>query len=473
MSDGLDSAAFRQWSIRAAEWGAEYRETLRERRVRAATEPGVVKAQLPVAPPEQGESIEAIFADFERVVVPGMTHWQHPRFFAYFPGNASRASIIADQLATALAAQCMLWQTSPAATELEGVVLDWLRQALGLPPDFTGVIQDTASSATLSAVLVMRERALGWEGNRRGLAGQSAVRVYASDQVHSSIDRAIWVAGIGQENLVRIPTRGPARAMDVAALERAIADDRAAGFVPAGVIPCVGGTSVGATDDVRALCEVAKRHGLYTHVDAAWAGSAMICPEFRALWDGVHLADSLVLNPHKWLGMQLHCCTHYVRDPDALVRTLAIQPEYLKTHGRDGVVNYSEWHIPLGRQFRALKMWFVMRAYGLEGLRTMVRNHVAWSRELCDRLRGAPEFEITSEPVLSLFSVRHAPPGVTDLDAHNMALVNAINDDGRMYLTQTKLEGRTVIRLQVGAIDATRDDVLGAFDVIREVAARL
>ena len=464
---------YRAWAQRAADWGAEYRASLRERRVRAAVAPGEIRAQLPTTPPEHPEPFADVFRDFEQVVVPGMTHWQHPRFFAYFPANAAPVSIIAEMLVSAMAAQCMLWQTSPAATELETVVLDWFRQALGLPDHFTGVIQDTASSATLAAVLVMRERALGWAGNRAGLPGQPVLRVYASDQVHTSIDRAIWVSGIGEANLVRIPTVGPRRAMDVAALEARIVEDKAAGRLPAGLIPCVGGTSVGATDDIAAVCAVAKRHGLYTHVDAAWAGSAMICPEFRTWWHGVEDADSVVLNPHKWLGAQFDCCTHYVRDPASLVRTLAIQPEYLKTHGKRDFVNYSEWHVPLGRRFRALKLWFLLRAHGLEGLRAMIRRHVDWSRALCERLRATAGFEVVTDPMLSLFSFRHLPAGVTDLDAHQVALVNAINDDGRIYLTQTRVDGRSAIRFQVGAFDAEESDVHAAYAVITEVAAVL
>jgi aromatic-L-amino-acid decarboxylase len=261
--------------------------------------------------------------------------------------------------------------------------------------------------------------------------------------------------------------------MDVKALAARVHADREAGLLPAGVIPCVGGTSVGATDDIAAVCAVAAREGLYTHVDAAWAGSAMICPELRGHWAGVELADSVVLNPHKWLGAQFDCSTHYVRDPESLVRTLAIQPEYLRTHGKRDFINYSEWHVPLGRRFRALKLWFLLRAHGLEGLRAMIRHHIAWSQALCEVLRCAPDFEIVSEPMLSLFAFRHRPAGVVDVDAHNIALVNAINDDGRIYLTQTKVDGRSAIRFQVGAFDATEDDVVAAGAVIREVAARM
>ncbi|NMG40071.1 aspartate aminotransferase family protein [Chelativorans sp. ZYF759] len=466
----MDNEEFRHWAVRSAEWGADYRESLKDRPVRSRTAPGAIAALIANEPPEQPEPMEAIFADFEKKIVPGMTHWQHPGFFAYFPANAAPASIVAEHLVNAMAAQCMLWQTSPAATELETRMLDWLRQALGLPQAFSGVIQDSASSATLAAVLTMRERTLDWQGNRSGLSGGPALRIYTSREVHTSIDRAIWIAGIGEDNLVRIPVTGALRGMDAEALDAAIRADLEAGHVPAGIIASVGGTSVGGTDDVAAVCAVARRHGLYVHVDAAWAGSAMICPEFRHLWAGVEEADSVVFNPHKWLGAQFDCSVHFVRRPEDLVRTLAIRPEFLKTHGRDGIVNYSEWSVPLGRRFRALKIWFLLRAHGLEGLRAMIRDHVAWSRELAAAIGEEPDFEIVTSPMLSLFTFRHVPRGVSDLDAHNIALVNAINDDGRIFLTQTNVDGRIAIRFQAGSFETTRAHVLGALDVIRECA---
>jgi aromatic-L-amino-acid decarboxylase len=416
--------------------------------------------------------MEDIIADFESIVMPGITHWQHPRFFAYFPSNASPAAVLADHLVTVMAPQCMLWQTSPAATEMETRMMDWLRQSIGLPDAFSGVIQDSASSATLAAVLVMRERALEWDGNASGLPGQKVLRVYCSAEVHSSVDRAIWIAGIGQANLVRIPTKGALRGMDLAALEAAIVADRAAGMLPAGVIACTGGTGTGACDDIAGVCALAQRHGLYSHVDAAWAGAAMICPEFRDLWQGVEMADSVVFNPHKWLGTQFDLSAHFIRSPADLTRTLAIQPEYLKTQGADGIINYSEWSIPLGRRFRALKLWFLIRAYGLEGLRAMIRNHVSWSQDLAARLRATPGFQIVTEPVLSLFTFRYAPDG-GDAEALTQALLAAVNDDGRIYLTQTRVAGDYVIRFQAGQFDATKADIDMAYDVITELAANL
>lgn len=461
---------FAGWGRRVADWAADYHQTLRQRPVRAQVKPGDILNALPEAPPELAEEMEKIFADFEKIVLPGMTHWQHPRFFAYFPANASPPSMLAEYLVTAMAAQCMLWQTSPAATEMETRMMDWLRQAVGLPETFTGVIQDSASTATLAAVLTMRERALSWDGNKAGLSGQPRLRVYSSNEVHTSIDRAIWISGIGQDNLVRIPVNGPRRAMDPHALRAAIEADIEAGYRPAGIIACTGGTGVGASDDVASVVAVAKDFGLYVHLDAAWAGAAMIVPEYRDLWAGVDGVDSMVFNPHKWLGAQFDCSAHFVRDPEDLVRTLAIRPEYLKTHGHDGIINYSEWSVPLGRRFRALKLWFLLRSYGLEDLRQRLRNHVDWSVALAERLRAEPDFEIASEPVLSLFSFRYSPSGAQDPDALNQRLVDAINDDGRIYLTQTLLDGSKVIRFQVGQFDCTREDVDVAFDVILEIA---
>ena len=451
-----------------ANWGAAYRETIRDRPVRAQTRPGEIAARLDTSPPEDGTGLDTIMADFERVVMPGITHWQHPRFFAYFSANAAPASVLAEFVTAIIAPQCMLWQTSPAATEMETRVLDWLRQGLGLPEGYTGVIQDSASSATLAAVLTMRERALNFRGNIEGLRGQPQLPIYCSDQVHSSIDRAIWVAGIGQDNLVKIRTTGDLRHMDPLDLEAAIAEDKLAGRLPAGIIAATGATGMGACDDLESVAAVAEEHGLYTHLDAAWAGSAMICPEFRTLWSGAERFDSIVFNPHKWLGAQFDCAAHYLRDPDVLRQTLAIRPEYLKTHGAQDIIDYSEWSVPLGRRFRALKLWFLMRHYGMEGLRSRLRNHVAWSQALCDRLRAEPDFEIVTEPILSLWTFR--PKSASD--EATQALVDAINDDGRIYLTQGMVDGRKVIRFQAGQFDCEARDFDTAFDTITEIARR-
>jgi aromatic-L-amino-acid decarboxylase len=460
----MDWDEFADWSKEIADWGTRYHKTLRSRPVRAQTEPGHIAAQLPKSPPHQPEDMATILRDFDTIIMPGMTHWQHPRFFAYFPGNAAPPSMLAEQLVNTVAAQCMLWQTSPAATEVEGVMVNWLRQALGLPDGMSGVIQDSASSATLSAVLTMRERATGFTSNRTGLSARGQLRIYCSDQVHSSIDRASWVSGIGQDNLVKIKGAGPLVGMDAAVLDAEIKADLASGHTPAGIIAITGGTGVGGSDDLAPILEVARAYDLYTHLDAAWAGAAMICPEFRErFWRGVDGYDSIVFNPHKWLGAQFDCSVQFLRDPTLQRNTLKIEPEFLKTSG-DPVTNYSELTIPLGRRFRALKLWFLIRSYGLEGLQTRIRNHVVWAEALAEEIRALDGFEIVTEPILSLFSFRC--PGD---DEAQQVLVDAINDDGRIYLTQGAFEGRKIIRVQVGSFDTTREDVMMVRAVVEEV----
>ncbi len=460
----MDWDEYPRYAKEIADWGAEYYRTLRDRPVRAQTLPGEVAQKIALNPPEKAESMDEIMADFHQIIMPGMTHWQHPSFFAYFPANSSPPSAVAEMIVNTMASQCMLWQTSPAATELEEMMVDWLRQALALPEGFKGVIQDSASSATLSAVLTMRERATGWSGNREGLADKRKLRIYCSNQVHSSIDRACWVAGIGQENLVKITTEGNNFGVNIAGLKQAIEVDREKGYVPAGIIAVTGGTGIGAWDDLEAVGKIAQSEDLYTHLDAAWAGSAMICPEHRdKFWRGAETFDSIVFNPHKWLGAQFDCSIQFLKDPSAQLSTLKIEPEYLKTT-EQSVTNFSEWTIPLGRRFRSLKLWFVLRAYGLEGLRERIRNHVTWANEVCERIRKLEEFEIVTEPILSLFSFR-----CVDDDAKQQELLDAINHDGRIYLTQGLHQGRKMIRFQVGQFATTRDDVLNACDVINEI----
>jgi len=464
---------FRKWAHKAVDWSADYLGALRDRPVRAQTAPGDIINTIAEAPPGTAEPFEDIFGDVDKLIMPGITHWQHPRFFAYFPANSSPPSVVAEILTAAIGAQCMLWQTSPAATELEIRVMDWLRQMIGLPEGFKGVIQDSASSATLCAILTGREKALDFRGNTQGLAGNPATRVYCSDQVHSSIDKAVWVAGVGQENLVKVPTTAPDYALDPVALEAAIEADLAAGHLPATIVACIGATGVGASDSIGPVAEVARKYGLHLHVDAAWAGSAMICPEYRYLMEGSEQADSFVFNPHKWMAVNFDCSAYFVRDSEALVRTLAIRPAYLKTQGQDEIVNFSEWSVPLGRRFRALKLWFVIRAYGVEGLQAMLRNHIAWTAELAGEIDAHPDFELVTRPVLSLFSFRYAPAGAGDLDGLNARLLATINDDGRIYLTPTVHDGKSVIRFTVGQTAVTEADVRFAWDVIREIADQI
>ncbi|MEM6825600.1 MAG: pyridoxal-dependent decarboxylase [Pseudomonadota bacterium] len=462
----MDHDDLNHWSKRAADWTRTYHSTLRDRPVRPRMTPGSVAAALPDQAPEAPEPMEAIFADFERLVPDAMTHWQHPRFFAYFPSNAAPASMLAEQLANSISAMGMLWQTAPAATEIEGVMINWLRDALGLKRHFTGTIHDSATTATFSAVLAMREDATDGTGNSAGLYGGPRLRLYASPEAHSSVDKVARMAGIGQDNLVKVAT-DQSRSMDPAVLAGEIKKDLAAGFKPAGVILCVGGTSVGASDKVGACIDVAKSHGLPVHVDAAWAGSAMICPEFRYLWDGIDGADSIVFNPYKWLGAQFDGSIQFLADPEPQISALAIRPDYLATPGVKRPTDYQEWTVPLGRRFRALKLWFVLRAYGLDGLRTRIRNHVAWANELRDVVSEIDGLVITTEPALSLFTFAAQDDDTT------ARLLDVVNDDGRIYLTPTRDKGRLVIRVQVGQFDCTREDVMCVAEVLRDAVPGL
>lgn len=460
----MDHDDLNHWSKRAADWATAYHAGLRDRPVRPIVVPGAVAAQLPQAAPELAEPMETIFADFDAIVPGATTHWQHPRFFAYFPANASPASMLAEQLANAMAGQGMLWQTAPAATEIEGVMVGWLRDALGLPGGMTGTIHDSATTATLSAMLAMREAALDWAGNAKGLSGQPRLRIYASGQTHSSVDKAARICGIGQANLVKVAVDA-AFGMQPGAMDAAIRADLEAGHLPCGVVLCVGATSIGASDPIGACIAVARAHGLAVHVDAAWAGSAMICPEFRPLWAGIEAADSIVFNPHKWLGAQFDCAVQFLADPTAQLRTLTLKPSYLETRSTGPVTDYNDWTVPLGRRFRALKLWFTLRAYGLEGLRSRIRNHVAWAQELAAVLGALPGCSIVTPPVLSLFTFRWGD------DAATVDLLERINADGRVYLTPTRHEGQTVIRVQVGQFDCTRDDVMTVARVVQELTA--
>lgn len=471
----MDLDGFREEAHRLVDWMADYLAGIERLPVRAQVKPGEIAAQLPAGPPAEGEPFAAIMADFERIVLPGITHWQHPRFMAYFPANSSPPSILAEMLTATLAAQCMLWQTSPAATELETRVLDWLRGMIGLPEGFAGVIQDSASSATLSAVLVARERATGWQADREGLRAVPPLAVYTSEEAHSSVEKAVRIAGLGRQALRLIPTN-ERFALRPDALEDAIRRDRAAGIVPACVVATLGTTGVGAVDPLPAIGALCREHGAYLHVDAAWAGSALILPEQRGMAAGVEVVDSFVVNPHKWLFTNFDCSAHFVRDPEDLRRTLTVMPPYLVGRETGQVIDYRDWGIPLGRRFRALKLWFVLRAYGVERLQAMLRDHIAWTAELAAWIRAEPDFELTTGPNLALLSFRYRPQGLTDpaaLDALNDRLLDAINDDGRLYLTRNKLKGRTTLRISIGATWTERRHVTEAWTMIKEMARGL
>ena len=460
-----------KWSKVAGDWAGEYYAGLPDRPVMSKLRPGEFAARIPDAPPEQPESMERIFEDFRSLVPDAMTHWQHPRFFAYFPANASPASIIAEQLANTMGCNCMLWQTSPAATELEQKMTSWLRDAVGLAGHFKGLTHDTATTATLCAVLTMRERALEWAGNEQGLGARPTLRLYASGENHSSVEKAARISGIGSANLARPACRAD-RSMDPEALEAAIRDDKRKGFLPTGVVVCVGGTATGASDRPAEIIEVAKSHGLYVHLDAAWAGPAMICEEFRWMWKGVEAADSVVINPSKCLGGQIDCSVQFLADLRPQAATLGLRPDYLRTDDAEDVLNCNELTVGLGRRFRALKLWFLLRAHGLQGLRSMFRNHVAWIKELEGKFESDRRFEIVASSPLALFAFRFVP-SEGDPDRLTAEMLRRINEDGRVYLTPAVIGGAEAIRVTAGTYETSRDDVLSVYDIACEMAEAL
>ncbi len=470
----MDTDEFRRRGHALIDRIADYWEGIEARPVRARVRPGEIVAALPREAPETGEGFDEILADFDRVLDPGLTNWAHPRFFAYFPANITPPAVLGEVFAAGLGQQAMLWETSPAANELEAVTMVWLGKAIGLPDGFEGTIQDSASTATLCALLAAREKALQWSGNADGLSGKPAMTVYASSEAHSSIDKAVRIAGYGIAGLRRVET--DARfGMRPDALDAMIAADRAAGRLPAAIVASIGATGIGAVDPVRAIAGVAAKHGVYLHVDAAWAGSALVCPEFRHMADGIEGADSLVFNPHKWMGVNFDCSAHFVKDPDVLRKALSILPAYLVSEGSGAGPEYRDWTIPLGRRFRALKLWFALRSHGLEAIRAMIRNHVAWTEELEGLIAAEPGFELAAPRSLALLAFRLRPDGVEgeDLDALNDRLIAIVNETGFTYLTRTLVKGRVAARVSVGNLLTERRHVLEAWDHIRDVAGTL
>ncbi len=467
----MENEIFRRFGHEFVDWIADYFENVEKFPVRAAVEPGDIRKQLPAGPPAASVPMDRIFRDFQDLILPGITHWQHPGWFAYFPANNSPASVLGEMLTAGLGAQCMVWQTSPAAAELEEVVMDWLRQMIGLPAGFSGVIQDTASTATLCALISAREKATGFAANESGPG--PGLTVYASEEAHSSVEKGVKIAGFGRANLRLIPTDGRF-AMLSDALEAAVARDEKAGRRPACVVATVGTTSSGAVDPLRAVGAVCRRHGLWLHVDAAYAGTAALVPEKSWILDGADLADSLVFNPHKWMLTNFDCSAYFVRDPAALVRAFEIHPEYLKDGTGAEVKNYRDWGIQLGRRFRALKLWFVIRSYGVDGLRAMVREHLRLAGLFKGWLEADRRFELLAPVDLGLVCFRlRDGRGEAGLDALNRELLAAVNRSGRVFLTHTTLRGKFTIRLVVGQRTTAERHVRGAYEIISAAAAEL
>jgi len=468
-----DLEAFRTEGQRLVDWIARYLEGTDRFPVLARVRPGEIRASLPASPPTRPEALETILADVERVIVPGLTHWNHPGFFAYFSNSSAPPAILAEMLSAAFNVNAMLWKTSPAATELEVLVLDWLRQMTGLPEGLFGVIQDSASSSTLVGLAAAREAVPGLDVRRRGLVGQARLRMYASDQAHSSVEKAGIVLGIGQDGLRKIGTDAEFR-MDPRALAAAIAEDRAAGWTPFAVTATVGSTSTTSIDPVPEIADVCARERLWLHVDAAYAGSAAVVPELRGLLRGCERADSLVMNPHKWLFVPVDLSAFYTRHPEVVKAAFSLVPEYLRTTEESVAPNMMDYGVSLGRRFRALKLWMVIRAFGHEGLAARIREHVRLAQVFRGWVERDPAFEVVAPSPLSVVCFRWRGPGLSaeDADRANEKILDAVNLSGEAYLSHTKLGGRTVIRLAIGNVGTEEKHVRKAWDQIKNAVGQ-
>lgn len=461
---------FRQHGHQLIDLIADYRQHLAERPVMAQVEPGYLKAALPQAAPQQGEPFSRILEDVDQLLMPGLSHWQHPQFFGYFPSNGTLSSVLGDFLSTGLGVLGLSWQSSPALSELEETTLDWTRQLLGLSDRWSGVIQDTASTSTLVALICARERATDYALAAGGLQAQGKpLMVYASAQAHSSVDKAALLAGFGRDN-IRLIATDEHYALRPDALQAAIEQDLAAGRQPCAIIATTGTTATTALDPLQAIGDLAKAHGLWLHVDAAMAGSAMILPECRWMWQGIEQADSLVVNAHKWLGVAFDCSLYFVRDPQHLIRVMSTNPSYLQSSVDDQVKNLRDWGIPLGRRFRALKLWFLLRSEGVEALQQRLRRDLDNARWLAEQVQGADDWQLLAPVPLQTLCLRHCPPGLQGpgLQAHTQAWAARLNASGQAYVTPAKLDGQWMVRVSIGALPTERTHVQGLWNALRE-----
>ncbi|SDD28288.1 aromatic-L-amino-acid decarboxylase [Algoriphagus faecimaris] len=465
---------FRKQAHLLVDWMADYLEEKENYPVTPSVKPKAIFNQLPGSAPENAESFEQIFEDFKEIVLPGMTHWQHPSFFAYFPANNSEPSILAEMLMSTLGAQCMSWLTSPAATELEEQVCDWLRDAKGIDSSWKGVIHDTASTATLSAILTAREKATRFQINERGFSGNQVFRIYSSSHVHSSIDKAVKIAGIGVQNLVRIPV-DENFSMIPSELEKAILADKETGYLPLCVVSALGTTSSTAVDPIDEITQITQKYGLWHHIDAAFAGTALLLPEFQHLIQGHQGADSYVFNPHKWMFTNFDCTVFFIREPQYLVNTFSLTPEYLKTQLDDQVNNYRDWGIQLGRRFRALKLWFVIRTYGMEGIRAKLRNHLVLAQKAKSWIENEADMEILAPVNFNTICFRMNPANLPSdqLNSLNESWMNRVNQTGKVFFSHTKLNGSYVIRWVIGQTDVQEKHIAAAWSLLKEEKQKL
>lgn len=471
----MEAEEFRKAAHELVDWMADYMNEVGGYPVKPSIQPGDIKKQLPQEAPQIAESFDQIFADFKQVVLPGMTHWQHPQFFAYFPTGASGPSILADMLSSTLGAQCMIWLTSPAAEELEERMMEWLRSLLGLPPHFTGVIQDSSSSATLVALLSAREWHSEYRINKQGFAGNEKYRVYASSQAHSSVDKDVKIAGIGIDNLVKVDV-DEHFALKAGELERAIIKDIESAYKPLCVVSTIGTTSSTAIDPIWEISAICKKYNVWHHIDASYAGAALMLGEFDWMRKGIDGADSFVFNPHKWMFTNFDCSAYFVKDKEALINTFSILPEYLKTAHDKMVNNYRDWSVPLGRRFRALKLWFVMRWMGVEGMQSTLREHIRIGQWLAEEIKKERDFEVLAPVPLNLVCFRYHPEDIHDqegLNRLNEKLLESLNATGKILLTQTKLNDTYTIRFVSGNNNTSQAEVEKGWNMIKTFARQL
>ena len=470
----MDHDEFRKYAHKVVDWMADYLETVEKYPVKSQVKPKDIIKKLPLNAPIKGENFEKIFADFEEIILPGITHWQSPNFFAYFPANSSHPSILAEMLMTTLGAQCMSWVTSPAATELEERVMEWLRDMIGLPKDFSGVIQDTASTSTTCSLLTAREQITNYEINSSGMNDKGILTVYCSSETHSSIEKAVKIIGLGKENLRKIAV-DEKYAMDPKVLEETIESDINNNMKPTAVVATIGTTGSTAIDPLKQIGEVCSKYNIWLHVDAALAGTALILPEYRWMIEGIENADTLTMNPHKWMFTNFDCSAYFIQDPEALVRTFEILPEYLKTKA-EGVNNYRDWGLQLGRRFRALKLWWVIRDFGVEGLQKKIRGHIQMTQDLEEKIRAASNFELLAPVPLNTICFRYKPlsiKGLEELNRINEDLLEKLNSTGKVYMTHTKLNGVYTIRIVIGQTSVEQKNVNNAWSLIKKTAELL
>lgn len=467
----MEKETFRKFGYKFIDWVADYMDELEKLPVLSQIKPGEIRSKLPHNPPIQAENMEKLFLDFKKIILPGITHWQHPSWFAYFPANNSPPSILAELLTAGIGAQCMIWQTSPAAAELEEVVLEWLRQMLDLPEGMAGVIQDSASTATLVALLTAREKATNFEANQKGL--KKSLVVYASEETHLSIEKGVKITGYGRENLCYIPT-DDSFAMVPSKLEEAVERDKKRGLKPACVVATLGTTSSTAIDPLAAIGKICRSQNIWLHVDAAFAGTAAILPEKRWMLEGAENMDSFVFNPHKWMLTNFDCSAYFVKDPGMLIRTFEIHPEYLKTGQDSQVKNFRDWGVQLGRRFRALKLWFVIRSYGVEGLQKIVREHIRLAQMFREWVKKHEAFELMAPVELSLVCFRlNDGRNEEALESLNRRLLESLNRTGKVFLTHTTLKGKYVLRMAIASRTTDEFYVQEAWKLIKKKAAEL